>query len=267
MKILMIGDTHGVASSIAAVLPRAQTLGITKAFIVGDFGLFTHEREGIQFLDEVNAAAMRHGVTVYALPGNHENHDHWQWYNENLPQDQDKFTILRSHIRLSKRIQHWSWNGRVFFVAGGAASIDKAVRLRSEARKGRSRTLWWPEEQLSDGEVASVLKVNTDRVKVAYLLTHDCSNSTPFGMHLVPNFDSQLHRHKIDKILQHLKPEMHFHGHMHNRYEWNNIVGYDADGEVEWVSTFGLDCNNSHYANGVLDTERSRDTAFTWLNS
>jgi hypothetical protein len=100
---------------------------------------------------------------------------------------------------------------------------------------------------LTDAEVQTARAFG----KVDYLLTHDCSNRTPFYARLKPDLDSQIHRQKIDAILQATNPDKHVHGHMHNKFEWENYTGGD-----HYTSTYGLECNGDHWSWGVLDTEK-----------
>jgi hypothetical protein len=109
---------------------------------------------------------------------------------------------------------------------------------------------WWPQEQITDAEIAGV------RGPADYLFTHDCSNATPWRERLKPDFESQIHRQRIDTVLQEAKPKMHFHGHMHTKYDWHNRVGGD-----KWTHTFGLDMDGEFYCYGILDLET--DT-FAW---
>lgn len=246
MKVLILGDVHGDTHAVINVINKSKHIDYSKIVQVGDFGLWDHLEKGVKFLDDINVTLSHFGRTLYAIGGNHENWDHWNWYVNHLPKDEDGFAILRRHVRLAPRIHRWYWGDgvqmRKFQGAAGAASIDKAMRL-AEMRNGRPASWWW-QEMLTDEEVASVPAVPAD-----YLITHDCSNATPWGFQLVPDPDSQIHRQKIDTILKKVQPKMHFHGHMHHKYEWMNRI----DGD-KWVETFGLDCNGTLNSWGVLDT-------------
>ena len=68
--------------------------------------------------------------------------------------------------------------------------------------------------------------------------------------------ESHMHRQKIDEVLKRTTPTMHFHGHMHHRYEWENRVGGD-----DFTRTYGLTCNGALNSWGVLNTE---DDTFTF---
>jgi hypothetical protein len=214
---------------------------------VGDFGIWTHTFGGIKFLDELNELLRHYGRKVYALGGNHENWDHWNWYVENMPKDYNSgFSIVRSHILLAPRVHRWVWGGKQFQVIAGAASIDKDIRVQDE-QAGGSRS-WWPEEEITDAEIDKLIPSPVD-----YLFTHDCSNKTNWGFQLVPDLNSQIHRERIDRALGIVTPKMHFHGHMHKRYEWMNPTGADDNGLI-WTDTYGLNCNGHNDSWGILDT-------------
>ena len=57
---------------------------------------------------------------------------------------------------------------------------------------------------------------------------------------------------------QHIAPEMHFHGHMHDKYDWmnlrNTIVG------AKHIQTYGLECNGRFWKWGILDTDAEEFT-------
>jgi hypothetical protein len=246
MKIMVIGDLHGETPWATRIIKNARRHGAKKAIVVGDFGLWDHFEEGVRFLDSLNDSLRHDGVKLYAVGGNHENWVRWNWYVENNPQDQYGFTYLRSHIMLMPKVFQWDWEGKRFGSAGGAVSIDRDWRLAREKESGLGpNTLFWWDEQFTDKDLAEY-----PTRKVDYLFTHDCSNSTPWRNRLKPDFESQMHRQRIDGVLKKARPEMHFHGHMHTKYDWMNLVG-----DNHWTQTYGLECNGMFWNWGILDTD------------
>jgi hypothetical protein len=245
---MVLGDQHGSAHTFIKALTEAKHHPFRNIVQVGDFGLWDHLRKGVEYLDEINDALALYGRVCYALGGNHENWDHWNWYVENMPKDVDGFSIIRSHVRLAPRIHRWRWEGKSFQIVAGAASIDKDIRLMDE-EAGGSRC-WWPQEQITDAEIDSIPARETD-----YLFTHDCSNSTPWGFQLIPDFDSQIHRQRIDTVLRRLRPKAHFHGHMHHKYEWVNMLPPEGEGDYHPVHTYGLAHNDFRDTWGILNVE------------
>ncbi len=245
--MLIVGDTHGVNNYVYAKARIAKAMGIDRMIIVGDFGMWPGV-EGVAFLDDCNEAANEFDLKIYALPGNHEDHDQWDWWlNSKMPKSPSGFTHVRERVLISPKVHNWNWAGKRFFICGGAVSIDRKWRT-----EGKS---YWPNETFSEDNLASVQKYKGPAID--YLFSHDCSNYTPWGFKLVPDSDSQENRHRIDKAIQALRPKMQFHGHMHAKYDWENFYN-DAEYSTK---TFGLDCNSEPDSWGVLDTS---DDVFYW---
>lgn len=165
------------------------------------------------------------------------------------------WAYARTHLLLSPKVHDFRWGNKQFVVAGGAVSIDKEYRLEYERAKGKK--VWSKNEQLTDAQVNQIKSLRFAHGKpVDYLLTHDCSNRTPWENRLKPDIDSQIHRQRIDEVLGAVKPRFHFHGHMHERYDWQNRVGGD-----DWTQTYGLECNSDLWSWGVLDLKTD---VFEW---
>jgi hypothetical protein len=244
IKILVLGDIHGTYKALEKAVSDSKHWDYSKIVQVGDFGLWDHTLNGVKFLDEANALLSHHGRKIYAIGGNHENWNNWNHYIDNAPVERESgFVHVRSHILLAPRTHRWRWGKNSFYAVAGAASVDKDIRL-DDMRAGGS-DCWWPQEQITDAEIDGIAELPVD-----FMFTHDCSNYTPFGFNLIPDFDSQIHRQRIDKALRKLTPKMHFHGHMHKKYDWVNRTGDD-----KWTHTYGLDCNLSSNVWGILDTD------------
>lgn len=246
MKVLILGDVHGDTHAVINVINKSKHIDYSKIVQVGDFGLWDHLEKGVKFLDDINVTLSHFGRTLYAIGGNHENWDHWNWHIENGPKDNDGFTILRSHIMLAPRIHSWTWEGRKMLAVAGAASVDRGHRQR-EMRMGATAS-WWPQEQITDEEIDSIPNEQVD-----FMFSHDCSNATPWGFTLIPDHDSQIHRQRIDRALKIAMPSMHFHGHMHRKYVWENRLSGD-----HYCSTYGLDCDGTWDNWGILNLHEYR---------
>lgn len=260
-RILLAGDTHGDFSSVQHKVDMAVKHGVQRIVILGDFGLWWGF-EGVQFIDHINAYATEKHRQIFAIPGNHENYD---WWNSAVAAAQKSkatahgWAYLRTNVLLSPRVHDFVWNNKQFVVAGGAVSIDKQYRLEYERKKGKR--IWSKDEQLTDDEVDALLSTRLGAGSgVDYLLTHDCSNMTPWRSRLKPDFESQIHRQRIDRVLKGIQPRFHFHGHMHQRYDWQNRV----DGD-KWVQTYGLECNMDENSWGILDLDTDEFTFATEL--
>lgn len=270
MKIMIVGDTHGRQENILPKIKKAGELGIQKILQVGDFGLWTHYFEGQVYLDEVQKAAEEAKLTVHAIGGNHENWDHWDWFVQNMPTSH-RWAMVRSRVALAPKFHYWSWDNKNFTAAGGAVSVDREWRLQQEAGRGMNamgrtpkpsgpRTLYWPNEEFTD---ADVHKVRMHERPTDYLITHDCSNNTPWGSRIKDDPQSTQHRRRIDEVIRITNPKLHFHGHMHTKYDWLNFAG-EKNGEAIYVQTYGLEHDTSWNSWGILDTATDK---FTWRNT
>lgn len=264
MKVMMIGDTHCGVRHLEYKMKFAQAQGIVHLLVVGDFGLFPKSPSGTQFLDRVNELAVHHNVIVYAIPGNHEDHDAWEYIVANWP-DSDGLGRVRGKIRLIPKVHRWSWGGKTFLAAGGAVSIDKEMRLEDEAKYGGPRTQWWPNEVLSQDDIALAKALGRNR-EIDYLITHDCSDWSPHPFNLVPDPDSRMHRKVIDDIIDTVRPRFQFHGHMHARYDWFNTGNTGMFGtEPEFATrTIGLTCNNANNSYGILTLDDNAKEEWKW---
>ena len=254
-KVLILGDTHGNTPYVASWLTKTATLNISKIIQLGDFGLWTHTSGGIKYLDSINEILREKGRKLYALGGNHENWDHWNWHIANGPKDKYGFTMLRTHIMIAPRFHSFTWYDKKCLMVAGGYSIDKQMRL-ADMQAGRSDS-WWPQEEITDAEVDSIPKS-----KVAYLFTHDCSDATPFDMNLAPILDSKIHRQRIDRAITSCAPSMHFHGHMHRKYVWDNLANTIIG--AMYVKTYGLSHDSTNWNWGVLDMETDQFEFAPW---
>lgn len=258
-KILIMGDTHGSVHSYLRTLDYAARNNIKHIFQMGDCGTFPEysPTSTQELFEQVNEYSRRHNIINYWVRGNHDDTDMWQGIIDHFPTAHKGMGYLRSHIRLMPRVGYFKMFGLNFLEVGGAVSIDTEWRRKNEQTP---RTLWWPDEIISPEDLN---KVNYQKVDI--LMTHDCSDRTPWKMRLKEDFDSKMNRVKIDDILKRSKPDFHFHGHMHTQYDWMNRTNGD-----HWVRTIGLECNAEAMENDrefnnfvIFDTETKE---ITWKN-
>ena len=280
-RILIAGDLHGDEFEVTRLAAYAGERKISHIFVMGDFGLWSHFADGQRFLDTCQRVAEGNKLSIFAVGGNHENWDHWNWYCQNHPTSHG-LAYVRERVLLSPKAHSFKFGGKRFAVAGGAVSVDKEGRLIGErggvdrwsGRRIRGtgpRTLWWPNETFSEDDFEQY-KLNHSS-GVDYLLTHDCSDYTEFEHRLKPDLDSKAHRQMMDRVLAVTRPKLHFHGHMHTKYDWANSWShgfYPGDTEAEGyfeTRTYGLQCNERDQYGftgdnwGVLDTETDE---FAW---
>lgn len=268
MRIMLAGDTHGDFRSVKDKVDFAKkVVGIQRIVILGDFGLWWGF-QGIEFINKINAYAAENNVQIFAIPGNHENYEWWNSIVKHSPATSKGWAYADTHVLLSPRVHDFTWGNKQFVVAGGAVSIDK--EYREEYRRSTGKRIWSPDEQLTDEEISALFATrHANGSPVDYLLTHDCSDHTPWKEMLKPDHDSVLHRRKIDEILKRIKPRFHFHGHMHTKYDWVNeyVYGYSAFNADPWegpsTQTYGLECNQDSNSWGILDLDTDE---FKWAD-
>lgn len=272
MKFGVIGDTHGDTHFLVDAIGNLRQAGVTHALVLGDFGIFPHLHETYVFLDKVNAALMDANMLLIAIRGNHDSTDWWRaQFGRGVNRLWHRNAHVRSNIVIAPDINHFKLDGKTFYTINGAVSIDISTRLQMERNSG-PRTRWWPDEGITDEQVRAVRNTvvanpfdpESKGLRVDYLFSHQCSNATPFGGGLIPDFESERDRERFDEILHHLKPRKAFHGHMHRRYEWENTYHMVKNGDFLGyfsTDTFGLDCNGMWDSWGILDTQTDE---FMW---
>ncbi len=230
-EIMIIGDTHGDLPEYLRLLDVAAKQGVTKIFQAGDCGVFPAFPGYAEWLDAIQAKSAKLRIQNYWIRGNHDDpaeFDHFTRYP-----NKNGWGPIRSNIFLAPRVHYFKHNGVKFLGVGGAVSIDKAHRIN---RERKPLTEWWPDEIISPEDVEAVEDRHVD-----VLITHECSDRTPWLGRIKPDLESQMNRQRLDEILRKVRPDWHFHGHMHTRYEWMNPV--IANDERTWTQTIGLECN------------------------
>lgn len=242
MKSLIAGDWHGSISAAKGCIEQASEEGCTRVIQVGDFGIPFYT--GSDFLDRVSDLGVEHDVEVFFLDGNHENFDTVEKWVNTYKRDPNGLIPILPNLTYMPRGAVWKdEDGLVYAVMGGAASIDRDWRTIGFD--------YFPQELITPGDVFRFFNKASDFEKIDVLLTHDCSDRTDWGFALIPDSKSQMNRRVIDEILDYLKPDFHFHGHMHKRYEWvlNGIT-----------KVYGLNLENERHSRGVLEVDANGAT-------
>lgn len=243
-KIIVAGDWHGNAHWAAQIVKRARELGISRIIQCGDFGLWDHTDDGVEYLDRLNLVCRENQVKVYWVDGNHENHDRLQWYDKHNAKDEVGRVYIRSNVLHLPRGIKWTYgSGRTLTAVGGAHSIDKGFR--------RAGVSWWAGEQLRDEEVKHKVKEGP----IDYLFTHDCPTNAPFLHRIKPDLDSQIHRQRMNDVGRKVQPKIWFHGHMHEKYE------YFFEHQTGLARVYGLEADGDQYNWGILFVNEER---FEW---
>lgn len=268
MRILLAGDSHGVIGTITDYLEVAKQRNCKKLFVLGDFGYWEHEYEGVKYLDEVDEASQNFGIPVYFLDGNHDKTSMLlDIYSE---RDDEGFIGVRPSVLYSPRGHRWTWDGLRFVSFGGAYSVDKAWRLEKERlnmlkivkmnstrppnnqlNEDTSGTLWFPEEEMTDADMEKFL---TDTTPVDIMLAHDKPTGSNPGIPLKDDPACRFNQDRLRNAIQTLQPKMFFHGHLHHRY-----VNHVRSGDDTFTEVIGLGADGYDGSGYVLNLENLRE--------
>lgn len=264
MKIGIMGDTHGSTNWVKGyALGKFKREGIQTIIQVGDFGIWPGERGGL-FAKAVNAELKKNDQEIIVVPGNHED---WTKINS-LPEYDDGFLSFRDNIRVAPRGHRWEMDGKTFVGLGGAPSVDRQWRLHgmkisladwktSEemlAGRGaglRDKQLWWPEEQITEEDVAKTIAGGYADVFVAHDAPHGVQTietriaGNPMGFWEGDLAYAEVGRERMTRAFEGVKPKLFLHGHYH--FPVNETVG-----ETHVV---GLATDTANGSLGALDTE------------
>ena len=260
--ICFVGDIHGVRDRMAAIVSEAARRGARTIIQVGDFGIWPemrHSRPQTDGFDsDVAAMLERHGVDqLVFVDGNHDWHPwlrfqqrkHAARLAEGRAADAGGQLVERTvPIEESGRVR-WAPRGTVIELAGlrilmcgGAPSIDRELRVQGQS--------WWPEEAITDEDVARSCAVGP----VDVLVTHDASELVAIpGIvdHWAPGEAS---RHRVERIRSATRPRWAFSGHYHKRL--SALVG-DDQSQTCW-EMLGCENNTLEEHMVVVDAETSR---------
>lgn len=255
-RIMVAGDTHGNTKHVQMLIRRAASAKVDTIIVCGDFGIRTHTPAGHSFLDTINEDCRKHGIKIRFLGGNHENWDHLDALQMINPRDYHGHVYIRSHVRFIPHGTIWTFQNKRFYAVGGAVSVDKDWRIARERMDHRPRSLWWDQEALTDEFVSGI--EDAPPRNIDFMFTHDCPTNAPFRFRIKDDPDSHAHRQLIDRILKAVKPEYLFHGHMHEKYE------YDFPTYNSTTTVYGFECDGMYWSYGFLNLTTN---SFTWTTS
>lgn len=247
-QVLLVGDLHGNTNHLRHLIDIADREQCSYLFQLGDFGYWPHTPDGRAYLRDCEKFAARAGQTIWWLDGNHDRSS----LIDLAVTDNEGFVIVSDHVRYAPRGHRWTWNGVRFIALGGAYSVDKQWRLQAEQAKAsaaaekRARygygkpveaagTLWFPEEELSDAELAAAL---TDPTPVDVMLTHDKPRASNPAWNRKDIPECWPNQDRIQAAVRALRPALLVHGHLHYPYtdrirsgddSWTTVIGLDAD--------------------------------------
>lgn len=255
-SFMVAGDWHGTTSQAKYAIEEAANSGVDTIIHVGDFGLFPSEIH--KFLAKTNRIARDHGITIYTLDGNHEDH---AWL-ASLPIDAttglkaipapNPLTNL-SNIFVLPRNTRWRWDDTTFLALGGAASIDRRFRTQDID--------WWAEETLSPEDIDTAIAEGFADV----MFTHDSPSTAPNPV--TDNLKGQMmaarhygmsaleyatdHRTLLSQVTNAVAPRLLFHGHYHVPYQ--NVFRHQNSHKTS-CALWSLDEGANPKANTVIFT-------------
>jgi len=229
--IFISGDTH---SDFDRFTSRKWPIGktLTKddhVIICGDFGGVWHypgQKEYNEQEYNLNWLNDKPWTTLF-VDGNHENHSLLKQYTKI-----EKFNGTVGQIRESifhlRRGQIYIIDNKKFFCFGGAASIDKHMRLEGID--------WWPEEIPSYMEMDLGLEtLQKNQYEVDYIITHTAPrtlvsmlgyNSVPMGPY-DDSYDYIRYTDPTTKYLEHLAQTVNFkHWYFGHFHEYQRLGKY-----------------------------------------
>lgn len=256
MKICSVGDVHGdIGWLLQRVFRYAQLKNCEVVVQNGDFGYFgaRDERDGSRYLDKISKYAVKMGLKFFWLDGNHDNHIYlWEHYAP----DETGMIPMRENVTHLPRGCVWEWDDVRFMSVGGAYSIDKAQRLKEEAKTKKPLSRWWPTEILTEEQA----QFAAARGPVDVMFTHDAPIKVDVpGIHAEEHMEFPLSwdtRRRLQMIVEKVKPKLLVHGHHHVRYtnfcDWRERDGWHRT-RVE-----GLACNGMAGSVIYFDTDKLR---------
>ena len=219
--VVLAGDTHGNPHALQQIFSEARNHGAIAIIQCGDYGFgWSVGEDGIDdFAYLTNEFCEETGIPFYWLDGNHENFD--KLYE--LPIDPE--TGLRpvlGRVTHLPRGSSLTIGNTTFRAFGGAHSVDKHYRV-----KGKS---WWAQEMVTEEDVE--VAINAGQADV--FLSHDA----PMGVQNVRNLEKKLsswgaeateksliNQERVRRALDASGAKRAFHGHLHQRYEFELDTG------------------------------------------
>lgn len=256
MKIGFLGDIHQHSGAARFALYTFNALGVDTVVQVGDYGIGA-DRVGQYFDKRVQRFAEQFGVTLYVVPGNHEN---WERINLLTDGSRQTWAQITQNVFLAPRGIRWTWDGMSFVALGGAPSVDRTYRRKLiESGRVYGDAPWYPEEQITQEDVDYVVAGGYADVMVAHdapsgVPTIDKAiDGNPHGFNMIDVRYAEDGRRLITEAFRGVGPKYFFHGHYH--IPVNDYIQRPNAEYGEQTRIVGLDCNFRKHTMAVLDTE------------
>jgi predicted phosphodiesterase len=166
MKYLIAGDTHGCFYDLECVVNQAiKKYNIDACIQVGDFGFYPICFDNLK----TKWRMQKFAVPVYAIDGNHENHE---WLKDSLAEGVGAVWKADHNIEFIPRGTTWEIDGCKFGFLGGAMNVD-----RKQQGSSKKRTTNYP----LNVEIREATKKFNDFGQLDFLITHSCPHSVGVG--------------------------------------------------------------------------------------
>lgn len=219
--VAVAGDWHEDVSWAAQQIVAVARYGVSTLFHVGDFGVGAAPVNAA-YVAAVEAACVRHDVTVLITPGNHED---WNLIDATPPVDRvdgwGPVKWLTNHVGVLPRNHRFTMTTpagtiRSFVSLGGAPSINYEDLT--------PHVDWWAQEALTYGDVVRAVEGGSADI----MLAHD-SPDAPYAIDKVDRIcaanpkgwsERALNyaregRRMMTEAYEGVRPRVFFHGHYH----------------------------------------------------
>lgn len=204
MNVMFLGDTHANVGFFTQAFHFAAENDIPYIIQVGDFGYWPRGDHGKHFLEEVSDMSMAHGLPIFFVDGNHEDHDH-------LNHAADEPTMVAPQVYHLPRGSILRLGSSNILAFGGAVSVDRHMRSAG--------LTWFDTETASFDQQARVL---SHEEPIDIIVAHDI----PSGVDLQLTYpvtekvdrECRNHRSFCLSLLDYYKPRLWVGGHYHQRW-------------------------------------------------
>lgn len=229
-KVMMAGDWHGNGAWAQKAIWHGHKAGANAVVHVGDFGFWLDIHDTTKYLRVVHRTLVETDMMLYWVDGNHEDHARIQQIQNMNGSFGYKAWSLPEYPRIihAPRGFRWEWHDKTWMAVGGAHSVDRLMRT-----EGKS---WWDAEHLTEEQIEFASRPG----EVHVVVSHDCPYGVDIpGIHADEKLDAaksewpaseiaaaNIHRKKLKRIVDAVKPKVLYHGHYHVKYDGI----YDFDG-------------------------------------
>lgn len=204
--IYLIGDIHGRYDDLINFLSEKQ-LSDCYILCVGDFGIGSFfPWIGEKFFKKLNTRLKSKNIHFYTIRGNHDNPIYFDG------------SYQYSNLKLLEDYHFEVINDNRFLFVGGAVSIDRSIRQKTDIRF--SRTTWWKDEKfifdkskIKECDILVTHSISSWQFKQLQLNNDFFSLLSIYDPTLLDEIDEE--QNKIGELIVSCGCKKSFHGHFH----------------------------------------------------